>query len=185
VFLTCSLLPFIIVMASNYLFPIYVSQTLHAGALWFAGGEITFAVGAILAGALLPRLIGRHSAATTIPGTMLVFFGGLVLITVAPFPIVYITANVLVGFGNAGCRVARSALMLHLIPNEVMGRVGGFYNVLDRVLRTLLVLAMGVIEFSGPPAGFAVLLAVLVIAFVGVILSREVLRDSSPAPVPA
>ena len=185
VFLTCSLLPFIIVMASNYLFPIYVTETLHAGALWFAGGEITFAVGAILAGALLPRLIGRHSAAATIPATMLVFLGGLILVLVAPVPIFYLAANVLLGFGNAGCRVARSALMLHLIPNEVMGRVGGFYNVLDRVLRTLLVLAMGVIEFSGPPAGFAVLLAVLIIAFVGVIMSREVLRASAPTPVVA
>ncbi len=185
VFLTCSLLPFIIVMAGNYLFPIYVTQTLHAGALWFAGGEITFAAGAVLAGAFLPRLIGRHSAAATIPATMLVFLGGLLLLLVVPVPLVYLAAGVLIGFGNAGCRVARSALMLHLIPNEVMGRVGGFYNVLDRILRTLLVLAMGVIEFSGPPAGFAVLLAVLVLALVGVMLSRDVLRPATPTPLTA
>jgi MFS family permease len=185
VFLTCSLLPFIIVMAGNYLFPIYVSQTLHAGAIWFAGGEITFALGAIAAGALLPRLIAQHSAATTIPATMLVFLGGLVLVLVVQAPLVYLAAGVLLGFGNAGCRVARSALMLHLIPNEVMGRVGGFYNVLDRVLRTLLVLAMGVIEISGPPAGFVILLAVLVVALVGVALSREALRAPAPAPVAA
>ena len=78
--------------------------------------------------------------------------------------------------------------MLNLIPNEVMGRVGGFYNVLDRVLRTLLVLAMGVIEISGPPAGFAILLAVLVIALIGVLQSRSSLRafvSSSVRPVPA
>jgi MFS family permease len=180
VFLTCSLMPFIIVMAGNYLFPIYVSQTLHASALWFAGGEITFALGAIAAGALLPRLIAQHSAATTIPATMLVFLGGLVLVLVVKVPLIYLAAGVLLGFGNAGCRVARSALMLNLIPNEVMGRVGGFYNVLDRVLRTLLVLAMGVIELSGPPVGFAILLAVLVVALVGVLLSREVLRASAP-----
>ncbi len=185
VFLTCSLLPFIIVMAGNYLFPIYVSQTLHAGAIWFAGGEITFALGAIAAGALLPRLIAQHSAATTIPATMLVFLGGLVLVLVVKLPLIYLAAGVLLGFGNAGCRVARSALMLNLIPNEVMGRVGGFYNVLDRVLRTLLVLAMGVIEVSGPPAGFVILLAVLVVALAGVALSREALRSPVPSPVAA
>jgi MFS family permease len=178
VFLTCSLMPFIIVMAGNYLFPIYVSQTLHAGAGWFAGGEITFALGAIAAGALLPRLIGQHSAANTIPGTMLVFAGGLVLILLVRLPLVYLAAGTLLGFGNAGCRVARSALMLHLIPNEVMGRVGGFYNVLDRILRTLLVLAMGVIQFAGPPAGFAILLAVLMLALIGVLQSRSTLRSA-------
>ena len=172
-------------MAGNYLFPIYVSQTLHAGAAWFAGGEITFALGAIAAGALLPRLIAQHSAATTIPVTMLVFLGGLVLVLVVKLPLIYLAAGVLLGFGNAGCRVARSALMLHLIPNEVMGRVGGFYNVLDRVLRTLLVFALGVIEFSGAPIGFAILIAVLIVALLGVALSREVLRVQLPAPAAA
>jgi MFS family permease len=186
VFLTCSLMPFIIVMTANYLFPIYVSQTLHAGAEWFAGGEITFAFGAIAAGALLPRLIAQHSASTTIPATMLVFLGGLVLVLLVRIPLVYLGAGLLLGFGHAGCRVARSALMLHLIPNEVMGRVGGFYNVLDRVLRTLLVLAMSVIEISGPPAGFAILLVVLVLALFGVFQSRSTLRTFVPSvPQPA
>ncbi len=172
-------------MTGNYLFPIYVSQTLHAGAGWFAGGEITFALGAIAAGAWLPRLIAQHRAINTIPATMLVFLGGLVLVLVVRVPLIYLAAGLLLGFGHAGCRVARSALMLNLIPNEVMGRVGGFYNVLDRVLRTLLVLAMGVIEFSGPPAGFALLLAVFVVALVGVTLSRDVLRAPAPVPVVA
>jgi MFS-type transporter involved in bile tolerance (Atg22 family) len=184
-FLTCSLLPFIVVMAGNYLFPIYVSQTLHVGALWFAAGEITFALGAIAAGALLPRLIAQHSAANTIPATMLVFLAGILLVLVVKVPLIYLAAGVLLGFGNAGCRVARSALMLNLIPNEVMGRVGGFYNVLDRVLRTLLVFALGVIEFGGPPMGFVVLLAVLVVALVGVMQSRTVLRSATPAALPA
>ena len=182
VFLTCSLLPFVVVMAGNYLFPIYVSKTLHAGAAWFAGGEIVFALGAILAGAMLPRLLAHHSAATTIPATMLVFLVGLALVILVPHPLVYLAAGALLGFGNAGCRVARSALLLHLVPNAMMGRVGGFYNVFDRVLRTGLVLAMGLIEVSGPPAGFLLLLAVLLLALVGVLYSRSALPGSSPAP---
>lgn len=181
VFLTCSLIPFVVVMAGNYLFPIYVSQTLHASAAWFAGGEIVFALGAILAGALLPRLISQHSAATTIPGTMLVFLVGLVLMITIRHPLVYLAAGALLGFGNAGCRVARSALLLHLVPNDMMGRVGGFYSVFDRVLRTGLVLAMGLIELSGPPAGFMLLLAVLVLALVGIFQSRSALRAFLPA----
>jgi MFS family permease len=163
VFLTCSLIPFVVVMAGNYLFPIYVAQTLRASATLFAGGEITFALRAILAGALLPRLISRHSAATTIPATM---------------------AGTLLGFGHAGCRVARSALLLHVVPHEFMGRVSGFYNVFDRVLRTLLVFALGIIDVSGPPAGFLVLLAVVAIALIGVIQSRSMLH-TAPTPTPA
>ena len=181
-FLTCSNVPFVILMAGNYLFPIYVAQTLHVGAAWFAGGEIVYALGAILAGALLPRLALQHRAAATIPGTMLVFLVGLVLVIVVRNPLVYLAAGALLGFGNAGCRVARSALLLHLVPNEMMGRVGGFYNVFDRVLRTGLVLAMGIIEVSGPPAGFMILLAVLVLALVGVLQSRSAIQPVLPSP---
>jgi hypothetical protein len=89
----------------------------------------------------------------------------------------YLAAGVLLGFGNAGCRVARSALMLHVVPNTVMGRVGGFYNVLDRVLRTLFVLAMSIIDLYGPPAGFVVLLAILVVSLYGVMQTRGTLRE--------
>lgn len=182
IFLTCSLLPFIAVMAGNYLFPIYVSQTLHASAAWFAGGEIVFAAGALIAGLLLPRLIARHSAFTTIPGTMLAFLAGLVVMVVFRNPLAYLAASALCGFGNAGCRVARSALMLNLVPNAVMGRIGVFYNLLDRVLRTVLVSAMVIIDTRGPPAGYMLLAGVIVLAVAGVLATRNVLRPAAAAP---
>jgi MFS family permease len=182
-FLTCSMLPFVVVMVGNYLFPIYVTQTLHAGAAWFAGGEITFAIGAILAGALLPRLLARTSAAQTIPATMFVFLVGLLVIILVPYPLIYLAAGALLGFGNAGCRVARSALLMHIVPAGVMGRVGVFYSVLDRVLRTGLVMAMAIIDLHGPAAGFLVLLALLVFALIGVLQSRPALREPTPSTI--
>lgn len=168
-------------MAGNYVFPIYVKDTLHADARIFAGGEITFACGAMAAGLWLPRLLARHSAAATIPITMLVFLAGLTMVVFLHVAPAYLVAGSLLGFGNAGCRVARSALMLHVIPNAVMGRVGGFYQVLDRILRTLFVLAMGIVDLYGPPAGFAVLGALVLLALVGVRQTRVAL----PAPEPA
>lgn len=182
VFFTCALFPFLIVMASNYLFPIYVAQTLQLSARWFAAGEIAFAVGAIAAGFTLPKLIGRHSAANTIPVTMLIFFAGILILIFLRFPIPYLIAGLCLGFGNAGCRVARSSLMLHVIPNDVMGRVNGFYIVFDRLMRTLLVLSMKIIDTYGPPSGYMLLSFVFLIAFAGVLLSRSSIR---PALAPA
>ncbi len=181
VFFTCSLMPFIVLMAANYLFPIYVAQTLQVSAVYFAGGEITFALGAILAGFLLPRLIGEHSAAATIPGTMLVFLAGLLLLIAVRLPLVYLVAGALIGFGNAGCRVARSALLLHVVPNEVMGRVGGFYQVFDRILRTALVMSLAIIDTQGPPAGFLLLTVVFLLAFAGVLRTRDTVRPGARA----
>jgi hypothetical protein len=173
VFLTGSMLPFVVAMAGNYLFPIYVAQTLHARAWCFAAGEITYAFGAIAAGAVLPRLLASGEAARTIPQTMLVYLLGIVTIAIFRQPAVYLVMGALMGFGNAGCRVARSALMLHAIPNAIMGRVGIFYSALDRLLRTVLVGAMGVIDWYGPPSGFLVLAAVLVLALASTLHSRR------------
>ena len=184
VFFTCSLVPFIIVMTGNYLYPIYVAQTLRASAAWFAAGEIAFALGAIVAGFALPRLIGRHSAANTIPVTMLIFLAGLLVLVFVRLPIPFLIAGALLGFGNAGCRVARSALLLHTIPNDFMGRIGGFYNVLDRVLRTVLVYAMLLLQNEGAPIGYLALTLVLLVALFGVLQSRSSVRPST-APAPA
>ena len=172
-------------MAGNYLFPIYVAQTLQASAQYFAAGEIAFALGSILAGFFLPQLIGRHSAATTIPLTMFVFLAGLIVLVVLRFPVTFVLAGALLGFGNAGCRVARSALLLQLVPNDVMGRVSGFYQVLDRVLRTGLVMSMVIIDTHGPPAGYALLTGVLLLALLGVLQTRESVRDTVPAATSA
>ncbi len=184
-FFTCTLIPFVIVMAGNYLLPIYVAQTLRAGPGWFAAGEIAFALGAIAAGFMLPRLIGRHSASDTLPGTMLVFLAGLLIVLVAPYPLAFLVAGLLLGFGNAGTRVARSALLMHLVPNHMMGRVGGFYQVLDRVLRTLLVMAMVVIDTRGPVAGYLLLAVLAVLALAGALHSRATVRSAMAAPASA
>jgi len=180
VFFTASLLPFIAVMVGNYLFPIYISQTLGAGAWVFGLGEIVFALGAILAGAWLPRLVGEHSAQRTVPVTIAVFAAGAALLVFFPTIAVYLLAALFLGFGNAGSRVARSAAILHLVDKRVMGRVNSFFYAYDRVLRTLLTSAVIVIVASGGarPA-FALLLALVLIGLVAVWQSRSALQPAT------
>jgi MFS family permease len=177
-FLICSFMPFIVVMVSNYLFPIFVSQTLHVGPIFFGLGEITFAGGAMLAGALLPRWLSRHQATLTIPGTMLCFLAGLLVIILFRHPYFYLAAGALLGFGNAGSRVARNTLMLHAVPNAMMGRIGIFYAVFDRFWRTVLVGAMVIIDTRGPPVGFMLLAVITALALAGAYASRNAARQS-------
>lgn len=185
-FFACTLVPFIVVMVGNYLFPIYVSQVLRASASVFGGGEIAFAIGAMLAGAVMPQLASQRGADRAIVlahATCIVAISAIVLLR-APVP--YYAAALLFGFGNAGTRVARNALMFLTVPNAVMGRVGMFFNVYDRVLRTVLTYAMTlIVAGASATLGFAVLLVVLVVAFAGVWTSRNSVATVSAAPAPA
>jgi hypothetical protein len=175
-FFAASLSPFIVIMVGNYLFPIYIAQTLGAGAWVFGAGEVVFAAGAILAGLILPRLIATHSARWTVPFTMGLFAAGVALLVAKVNVALYLLAALLLGFGNAGSRVARASALLHLVDNKVMGRVGSFYHAYDRVLRTALTSAViPIVAVHGARAAFAVLLVVVLLSLVVVLRTRTAL----------
>ncbi len=178
-FFTFTLMPFVLVMAGNYLVPVYVNQTLHAGPGIFAVSEIMFAMGAVAAGLVLPRLIAQHHAYATLPFTMAVFLAGLCLQAALPYTATFVVAMMLLGFGNAGCRVARSALILNLVPNEVMGRITVFYSVLDRLARTLVVGSMAVVDVWGARSGFAILVALMTASLAGALFTRRAIPPTA------
>lgn len=178
-FFAASLSPFIVIMVGNYLFPIYISQTLGAGAWVFGAGEVVFAAGAILAGLLLPRLIATHSARWTVPFTMILFAAGVALLVAKVNVALYLFAALLLGFGNAGSRVARAAALLHLVDNRVMGRVGSFYHAYDRVLRTALTSAViPIVAVHGARTAFAVLLVIVLLSLAVVLRTRSALAPA-------
>jgi MFS family permease len=180
VFFAASLLPFIAVMVGNYLFPIYIAQTLHANAWVFGAGEIVFALGAAAAGFALPRLLEEYSARHTVPATTAIFAAGVLLLVFVPTISVYLLAALLLGFGNAGSRVARSAAILHLVDKKVMGRVNSFFYAYDRVLRTVLTSAViALVTTGGARPAFALLLLVVLAGLVAVCQSRSAVQPAT------
>lgn len=182
-FFGCTLVPFILVMVSNYLFPVYVSGVLGAPAAVFGNGEIVFALGALLAGVFIPRLATERGADRTITATMFLCLVALALLMLWPTTASYYVALGLFGLGNAGSRVARNALVLHLVPNQVMGRVGMFFSAADRLLRTALISLCTFVVARGSAAhGFTALWLVLFAAFLGMLATRSSVRALAPAP---
>ena len=177
VFLLATYVPFVVVMVGNFLFPLYVDRVLAASSEVFGRGEVVFALGAILSALLIPKLATRHGADRTIVVTMALFLGGLVMLSVFAVTPLYYAALLLLGFGNAGSRVARGALVLNLVPNTVMGRVQMFFSVFDRLLRTLLTFgATMIVARASPSLGFACLGGILLIAFITMLASRSSIR---------
>lgn len=183
VFFGCTLVPFILVMVSNYLFPVYVSGVLRASATVFGNGEIVFAVGALLAGIFIPRIATERGADRTITVTMVICLVALTLLMFWHTPASYYAALGLFGLGNAGSRVARNALMLHVVPNRVMGRIGIFFSAADRLLRTVLTSLCTFIVMRGSAAhGFTALWLVLCAALLGTLATRSAVREVAAAP---
>lgn len=183
VFLLCSFVPFLGIMVGNYLFPIYVSHTLHASPAVYGRGEMIFAVGAIAAGVCVPFLTARYNHARTTVALAAVFLVALALLVVWPRIGPYYFALLLLGLGNAGVRVARNVIVLEAVPNALMGRVHVFFLVFERSLRTLLILVMtAIVDVRGAPFCFALLLLVNVAAFLALLRSRAAAESAQAAP---
>ncbi|MCM2276021.1 MAG: MFS transporter [Candidatus Didemnitutus sp.] len=172
-FLLCSFTPFLGIMVGNYLFPIYVAQTLHASPGVYGRGEMIFALGAIGAGLTVPLLTLRHGHARTTVLLTGVFLVALALLAVWPRILPYYFALLLLGLGNAGVRVARNVIVLEAVPNAIMGRIHVFFLVFERSLRTVLILLMAaLVDGHGAPFCFFLLLLVNLAAFAGLWRTR-------------
>ena len=174
VFFGCALVPFVLVMVDNYLLPVYVTSVMQASAAVFGGGEITFAVGALLAGVFIPMIATKRGAVPVIMGTMMLCLFAISLLMILRVPAGYFVAMGIFGLGNAGCRVARTAGMLRVVPNVVMGRVSMFFNAADRLLRTALIsISTVIVAHHSPTMAFALLWLILVAALVGAVVTRS------------
>jgi len=180
IFFGCTLVPFILVMVDNYLLPVYVTEVLQSAANVFGGGEITFAIGALLAGVFIPVIATKRGANPVIMFTMTLCLMALSGLALVHTPFSYFISMGIFGVGNAGCRVARTAQMLHVVPNSVMGRVSMFFNGADRLLRTLLILTSTlIVAHHSPVLAFAILWLVLFASIMGAYatLSRGLIRS--------
>ena len=174
IFFGCALVPFILVMVDNYLLPVYVTSVLHAPASVFGGGEIAFAVGALLAGVFIPVIATKRGTTPVILVTMTLCLIALTLLMLLHSPGGYFTLMAIFGLGNAGCRVARTAALLHAVPNAVMGRVSMFFNAADRLLRTILIsLSTMIVVHHSPTLAFMALWLVMLSAIFGAIATRS------------
>src|SRR5262249_42926221 len=112
VVMLASYLPFVAVMVANFLSPIFVREVLQQGPQIYGVGEVSYAVGATLAGLTVPAVNARIGLVPTLLCTIAVYGVAASLNPIAPIAMVFFVSYALQGWGNAGSRVARTILVL-------------------------------------------------------------------------
>ncbi|SMO88713.1 MFS transporter [Melghirimyces algeriensis] len=182
-FFLCTLFPFIGVMASNYLNPIYVVKTLNADATVMGLQEIMYAVGAVAAGVLIPWFVRRLGPYATLLTTVGCFVLATAVLAFVPMVMVFLMIKLLFGVGNAGTRVVRKTLMMEKVPNRLIGRVNSFFMGVGYILRIVLLgLFTEMVPEKGAMWAYAILLILMVAAWIGIAASRNVLKNDRQYP---
>ncbi|WP_342599698.1 MFS transporter [Psychrobacillus sp. FSL H8-0483] len=170
-FLFFSIMPFIGVMISNYLFPVYLADVLKAsGSLYGIQGMI-YGVGAVVAGILVPIIARKIGNEKTIIYGVITYTVAISFILIANIP-VYLSLVFFIAIGNSSSRVARNSFLMDQVPNEIIGRVDSLFRSIGLLVRVvLLAIFTGMVSSGLIIYCFVVLSGILAIASVCIIYS--------------
>ncbi|MGG1661021.1 MFS transporter [Brevibacillus sp. NRS-1366] len=171
-----ALMPFIAVMLVNLLNPLFVSQALGGDVKIYSLGEVTYSIGAVVAG-LLITWMSRKFGSFSYMVVNYVLMALVLLLTVAiPKGWIFVLLSAFLGWCNVSTRLIRQTLYMELLPNRFMGRVMSFFRSVGTLMRLLLLALFTVmIDSTGAAAGYPVLACLLLIAALGIVVSMPIL----------
>ncbi|CAG9620405.1 MFS transporter [Sutcliffiella rhizosphaerae] len=168
--LIASSLPFISVMLSNYLFPVYLADVLKVEGNIYGIQGMVYGLGAVLAGIIVPFAARKFGDEKLIASSMILYTMAIAFIVYMPIP-GYLSMMLFIAIGNSGARVARNAFMMDRIPNEIIGRVDGLLRAVGLLLRiVLLALFTGLVSIGQILLCFSIMTGLLVIASTYVVI---------------
>ena len=140
--------------------PIYVSEFLQRGGDVYAMSDMVFSFGALLAGFWTTKVLGEHRTIRSI-----ILLNG---IAATLFMVLIWNQNLflfffcmfIIGMCNAAVRIQRVTYMFKTIPNDIIGRTGSVFFMLNVLFRLGLTMLFAIPLF-GKGEGVALTNAVL------------------------
>jgi MFS family permease len=173
-FLLASFMPFIGVMMTNYLHPIYITDVLKEDSSVYGIQSMVYGIGAALAGAVVPLLLRRIGTEISITITVLMYAIAMTMFLFVKNTWIFYLLVSITAFGNAGTRVARSSLMMERIPNEKIGRVDSLFRALGFLIRSILLSVFtGLVSLEHVLIPYAILSGLLIISGLLVLRTGE------------
>ncbi|NDI36477.1 MFS transporter [Chengkuizengella sediminis] len=178
-FLISAFIPFVIVMITNYVFPIYIESTLQAGGNVYGAHEMLYGVGALLAGMTVPFLIQKFGNVKIVLIGIFIFMVSMIFTTLFPITILFVVVSLFFGLANAGTRVARNTLMMEMIPNDKIGRVESLFRSIGLAIRITLIGSFTVmIPVTGTFSSLSILSAIIVTSFITAWIGKQYFKKN-------
>lgn len=137
-----------VLVAIYYLVPKYTEVHLGGDIADFGIFRGAFSLGAVLAGVLIVYLFRntRPSKAVLIMGFVAALFYFIGLFNTALW--LFYLLGVVLGVCNAGTRIMRAAYIFKRVPNNIIGRVSGIFNLYHMTFRFAFTLLFALPFFS-------------------------------------
>jgi MFS transporter, DHA3 family, macrolide efflux protein len=138
----------ILLVEVHLLLPLYVNNHLGEGAGVYASSDITYAVGALFAGFFIRFLFRNSSTVMAVIVLMLLTTAGCLVVAFTKSVFIFFAFSVLIGITNAGARILRITWLFNHIPNNMMGRTGSVFQLINIFLRSIFIALFSISFFS-------------------------------------
>ncbi|MCB0509569.1 MAG: MFS transporter, partial [Bacteroidetes bacterium] len=137
-----------ILVCSFFTMPIFINLYMHGNEGAYGITEASFAFGSLLSGFLILSIFPKNKL--TLGIICLSFLAGLMYLFIGyNTELVYLyLAYGFIGFANAGIRVMRTTYIFRVIPNQVVGRTGSVFMVINTLFRIIFIGLFSLSYFS-------------------------------------
>ena len=181
-FVMLSALSYPILTFLSKLVPIWFAETGVSGS-WFAGYNIAFALGSLVTGLLVGRLLGLSSHPKIMIGAMSIASVMLLGMSLSPYPQILLAFTFFFGTFNALNRIARTNWMHHVIDIQQRGRADGMLQMFSTLAQSISYVAIAYLSHFGiTQLGFYLAAAVMATA---VIVMMRLLKNPEFNIIPA
>lgn len=128
-----------ILVCSFFTMPIFIDQFLHGGESVYGFTEAAFAFGSLISGFLILAIFPKNKLTFGI--IALGFLAGLMYLFIGMnknVALLYLAYG-LIGFANAGIRVMRTTYIFSVIDNNIIGRTGSVFTVINALFRIVFI----------------------------------------------
>ncbi|KMP71030.1 hypothetical protein TU62_29570 [Bacillus cereus] len=139
VFLIFSLFPFICVMLSNYLTPVHLAKTLNVGGAYFGAVDFVYAIGAVLAGLLMPKLLNKWNPYVLSLFATIIFSIAILCISFSSNATHYVILYFVIAAGNICAKVSVNTVLMESVENEYIGRVNSVISGVNLGIRSIFI----------------------------------------------
>ncbi|MBL0342184.1 MAG: MFS transporter [Bacteroidetes bacterium] len=141
---------FVILMVQVFmLLPLYVKHHLEQGSDVYASAEVLYSAGAMMAGLFIRKIFRNRntvfSVVVLLVVTSLIFY----MVAFTKSVGIFYIFSFIIGITNAGARVLRTTYLFSHVSNDIIGRTNSVFNVINILLRSLLLLLFSLTWFHG------------------------------------
>lgn len=146
---TASFAIFIILLIHvHQLMPIYVTKYLNADSAVYAGAEMTYSIGALLAGLGIRWIFSKTNSIKAIIILMILSIILFEFLAITKSTWVLVAVCFMLGITNAGTRILRITYIFNHVPNHIIGRTGSVFQSINIFLRFIFISIFALPFFS-------------------------------------